>query len=205
MSDLSTSLNKYLEKIGNAIRELQIVEKELQGILNKKNPQEKVNFKSNFENLNSDNLISKDSSDEIKKDTLREDTIEALEQMLDDDDMWTRRINEHKKILEHEKKPQLNNNPKINNKKSEKHNNLDETEEPLPCGITPDQKDKDETKNPPINALTRLSPDEQNEVLFNLYREAKAAVEKSEHDEANRENLIFETTNKLLEIWIKNN
>ena len=66
----------------------------------------------------------------------------------------------------------------------------------------------DEADALPINALTRLSHDSQAQVLYKLYLEAVQTVKNSlgaAYDAKEHEGLVNETSDKLLNIWMKNN
>lgn len=142
-----------------------------------------------------------------------ENFIDSVED--DSNDIWERRIKQHKKMKEEKMKEE-----KMKNNKSNNPDNLinSELSEPIPRIITPSKSQKGEIqketktgenketkKYPPINALTKLPISERNKVLYNLYQEAKKAVEATNPDESQKSKLINNMTNSLLNNWIKNN
>lgn len=208
MTDLHNSLKKYTTKLGKAISELQIIEKELHVILHQKLVVDDV---IGTEDLTSDNLITEDPKDEIIKEADEKDkedldsAVEVLEKMLDDNELWSRRKEEHKKIVEYEENDSQNS--ELNNNQSDRPNNITSLEEstPDPNLIKPDMVEK---KSPPINALSRLSPEYRSEILFKIYKDAVKTVKSvvgDSYDEKEHQEMVLAESDKLLEIWMKSN
>jgi hypothetical protein len=217
MSDLYSSLKKYVGKLRNVISELQLVEGELQYILNNKTLIDKVDSEINYPDLNNTkSLITEDPKEILLKEALNEDgkndipvefedTVDALEMMLNDDEMWGRRKEEHdkyerRKSVEEVKTLRLNNNIEIN-----KSNNLDNLE-----GCNLQTPIPDNTKLPgesTITPLTRITPDQRQKLLYNMYKEALHDVESlgKAFTVEEKDKLVIEESDKLLQIWIKNN
>jgi outer membrane biosynthesis protein TonB len=204
-------LKKHVQKLSKAITELRVVESELQVILHNKLISSTLIGTEDLENSSS--LITKDPKSEILEEALNKDnlnnSVKELEKMLNDDDLWARRIEEHTKIDKMEKKEikvvTETYNPSIN--KSNKPDNISGlNEEPLPSQV-PKEEHKEEHKNPPINAFTRLSKSERTKILTNVYGDALSAVNSLSREltEAEKNTLVCEESDKLLEIWIKNN
>ena len=99
MADIHNSLKKYVNDLTSVIKRLDSVRGELEVLLRNKQLLDNVGASASYSDLKN-NLITEDPKDEIMKEPENDisGTVDALEKMLNDDDMWTRRIIEHKKI-----------------------------------------------------------------------------------------------------------
>lgn len=210
MTDIHNSLKKYVGKLRKAISELQVVEGELQAILNNKLLLDKVDVEVNYSDLkNTSSLITEDPKEAILKEASEEgknsppfelaDTVDALELMLNDDDMWARRKEEHEKYS-HRKCGEEVKTIELN--KSTKHDNLEGSEVTVPV---PDKTKVDEPSST-ITPLTRITPNQLQKLLYDIYKESLANVESlgKEFTDEEKDKLVTEESDKLLNIWIKN-
>lgn len=206
MADIHNSLKKYVNELTSVIKRLDSVRGELEVLLSNKQLLDNVGASASYSDLKN-NLIAEDPKAEIMKDPENgiSDTVDALEKMLNDDDMWTRRIIEHKKIANYEENQKPPPPRKTNNESDRPDNLQTEKDLPTPEGeILPEEK-KEEKRDPKINAFTRLKTEEQNKVLYSLYQEAQKVVKslKKEFSPEEEEKLVGEETDKLLKIWLK--
>jgi len=208
MFDIHESLKKYVTKLTRTISELESIRAELDVILSNKQLLENVEAATTYEDLKT-NLITEDPRDEILKvavadvkDNELESTVEALEQMLNDDDMWTRRMTEHQKIDKYEK---CQKDQKTHNKSCKPNNLQGVSVLHTPEGEVLAEESPKQTKSPYINALTRMKPDARAKVLFTLYQDAKSRVESLEREfnKEEKDELISLETDKLLKIWLR--
>jgi hypothetical protein len=210
MTDIHSSLKKFIGKLRKAISELQVVEGELQSIFNNKLLLDTLDSEVNYPDLkNNKSLITEDPKEVILNEALKEsknsspvellDTIDAMELMLNDDDMWARRKEEHekysnKKCVEEVKTIELN--------KSIKQDNMQGS------GVTPPLPDKTKFAEPEstIAPLTRITPNQRQKLLYHIYRESLVNVDSlgKNFTEEERVKLVTEESDKLLNIWIKN-
>jgi hypothetical protein len=115
-----------------------------------------------------------------------EELMGELARMIDDEDLWDRRREEHIRYTEQSAAAE----PVAN----------------LPAAEVP----RIEPVIPTINALTKLTPEDQNRVLYSIYKDAAHAVRTTlggaidpnnpEHDK-----LIADTSDKFLKLWIEAN
>jgi hypothetical protein len=210
MTDIHNSLKKNVGKLRKVISELQIVEGEMQAILSNKLLLDKVDTEVNYPDLkNAKSLITEDPKESFLKEALEEgknsppfelsDTVDALELMLNDDDMWARRKEEHVKYDlrncgEEVKTLKLN--------KSTEPDNLEGSDVPVPI---PDRTKVGEPSSI-ITPLTRITPNQRQKLLYNIYKESLANVESlgKEFTDEEKDKLVTEESDKLLNIWVKN-
>jgi hypothetical protein len=206
MPNIQDSLKKYVGKLRKAISELQEVEGEIQTILNNKLLLDSVDVEVNYSDLqHTKSLITEDPKEILLKDALEEgknsppfelsDTVDALEMMLNDDEMWERRKEEHKKCINQNCDGEVKT---LSLNRSNKHNNLGESEIPIPIPNT-DESTK-------ITPLTRITVNQRQKLLYSLYKEALANVESlgKNFNEDEKDKLVAEESDKLLNIWINN-
>jgi hypothetical protein len=205
MTDIYDSLKTYVEKIGRSISELQEVEGELQVILNNKILLNKLDFELNYSDLK--NIITRDPKEEMSKESLEEDknslpielsdTVDALDLILNDDEMWARRKEEHEKYS-HQKFVKVKT---IELNKSDVQDNMKDSGvlEPLPVKT----KVKELLS---IRPLTLITSTQRQKLLYNIYNESLSNVESlgKEFTEEEKCKLVSEESDKLLNIWIKN-
>ena len=126
--------------------------------------------------------------------------------MIDDEDLWDRRREEHIRYR--------GDAPGDVSADSETKSPAESTPaESTPAdGETksPAESTPAESKIPHINALTKLLPEDQDRVLYSIYKDAVHAVKTTlggviDFDDPEHEKLISDTSSKFLKLWIDAN
>ncbi len=153
-----------------------------------------------------------------------EELMGELARMIDDEDLWDRRREEHIKYSGNEGDSRATsesqaatseNENAAESKEGESQAATSENENAAECKDDGDAAESQAPRAqgptiPHINALTKLLPEDQDRVLYGIYTDAVHAVKTTlggaiDFDNPEHDKLISDTSNKFLKLWLDAN